>query len=109
MVLMGRRRIGKTSLIIHALADTQYAYLFVARESEQMPCAKFQRIVSEQLGINIYGIVRINHTNYADIFFDFYYAMTNLLNRKIDLVDVSSVANPFFKQELQETQQLIYG
>lgn len=54
-VLTGRRRVGKTSLIIHALEKTKYAYLFVAKESEAMLCKKFQLSLNEQLGIQIYG------------------------------------------------------
>lgn len=54
-VVMGRRRIGKTSLILKSLEGKDYAYLFVSRESEALLCAKFQRELSASLGINIYG------------------------------------------------------
>lgn len=37
-VLTGRRRIGKTSLITHALKDKEYAYLFVTKDSEALLC-----------------------------------------------------------------------
>ena len=45
----------------------------------------------------------------ADNFFDFQYALEDLLKRKIDLTDDSAVRNRFFRQELDETRQLIYG
>lgn len=51
----------------------------------------------------------INHTNYADNYFDFYYALGALLKRKIDLVDSDSIRNPYFIEELNDTKQLIYG
>lgn len=51
----------------------------------------------------------INHNNYADNYFDFYYALKSLFGREIDLVDESSVKNPYFKEELEETKYLIYG
>lgn len=51
----------------------------------------------------------INHNNYADNYFDFHNALRNLFNRKIDLVDESSLRNPCFKEELEETKHLIYG
>lgn len=35
-VLMGRRRIGKTSLILKALEGKPFAYLFVSRDNEAM-------------------------------------------------------------------------
>lgn len=54
-VLMGRRRVGKTSLIAKALEGKDSAYLFVSRDSETMLCRKFQRSLEEQLGIHVYG------------------------------------------------------
>lgn len=43
------------------------------------------------------------------IFFDFIYALEDLLGRKIDLVDESAIANSFFKEQLLSTRKLIYG
>ena len=54
-VLMGRRRVGKTSLITHALDGKEYAYLFVSRDSEAILCQKFQQTLEEQLNIKVYG------------------------------------------------------
>lgn len=51
----------------------------------------------------------INYNNYADNFLDFYNALKSLLGREVDLVDESSVFNPYFKEELEETKKLIYG
>lgn len=51
----------------------------------------------------------IDHNNYADNYFELYYALKALFNRDIDLVDESSVKNPYFKEELEETKYLIYG
>lgn len=51
----------------------------------------------------------IDHDNYADNYFDFYYALKSLFGRDVDLVDESSVKNPYFKEELEETKYLIYG
>ena len=45
----------------------------------------------------------------ADNFFDFQYALEELLGRKIDLTDDSAVRNPYFREELNETRHLIYG
>lgn len=63
-VLMGRRRVGKTSLIAKALEGKVFAYLFVSRDSEAMLCRKFQRSLEEQLGIHIYGEL----TYFRDLF-----------------------------------------
>lgn len=51
----------------------------------------------------------INHNNYADNFFNFYYALKSLLGRNIDLVDYSAIKNPYFKEEIEETKRVIYG
>ena len=51
----------------------------------------------------------INHDNYADNYFDFYHALKTLFGRDVELVDESSVRNPYFKEELEETKYLIYG
>ena len=63
-VLMGRRRVGKTSLIAKALEGKGSAYLFVSRDSEAMLCRKFQRSLEEQLGIHVYGEL----TYFRDLF-----------------------------------------
>ena len=51
----------------------------------------------------------INHNNYADNFIDFYNALKSLFGRDVDLVDETSVSNPYFKQEIDETKRIIYG
>ncbi len=54
-VLMGRRRVGKTSLITRALEGRPYAYLFVSKDNEAILCRKFQQTLEEQLDIHVYG------------------------------------------------------
>ena len=51
----------------------------------------------------------IDHTAYADNFFDLYHSLKKLFGRDVDLVDESAVKNPYFKEELDETKYLIYG
>lgn len=51
----------------------------------------------------------INYQNYTDNYFNFFYALKDLLKRNVDLVDESSVKNKYFRAELDETKQLIYG
>lgn len=51
----------------------------------------------------------IDHNTYADNFFNLYYALKALFGREVDLVDETAVKNPYFKEELDETKQLIYG
>ena len=63
-VLMGRRRVGKTSLVTKAFEGRQYAYLFVSKDSEAVLCSKFQQAIEEQLGIKVYGRL----TSFHDFF-----------------------------------------
>lgn len=51
----------------------------------------------------------IDYNNYADNYFELYYALKSLFGRDVDLVDETSVRNPYFKEELDETKRLIYG
>ncbi len=47
--------------------------------------------------------------DWADTFFDFLHELEELFGRRIDLVCDDAVRNPYFRQELDETKQLIYG
>lgn len=50
-VLTGRRRIGKTSLILNALKDETIVYLFVSRKSEADLCNGFCSETEKQLSV----------------------------------------------------------
>jgi AAA+ ATPase superfamily predicted ATPase len=63
-VMVGRRRIGKTSLLLESVKGQKYLYLFVARKNEQLLCNQFQKEAQEVLGIQIFGSI----TAFADIF-----------------------------------------
>lgn len=51
----------------------------------------------------------VSYLNYADIYFDFHDSLRRLFRREVDLVDETTVKNKYFKEELDETKQLIYG
>ena len=63
-VLMGRRRVGKTSLIMRSLQGLDHAYLFVSKDSEAMLCRKFQETLELQLNLRVYGSI----THFRDLF-----------------------------------------
>ncbi len=46
---------------------------------------------------------------YTDNFFELHDDLEKLFGRKVDLLTESSISNPFFKEELQNTRQLIYA
>lgn len=63
-VLMGRRRVGKTSLVTKALEGKEYAFLFVSKDSEAFLCHNLQRDLKQQIGLDIYGEV----SRFKDLF-----------------------------------------
>jgi AAA+ ATPase superfamily predicted ATPase len=54
-VVTGRRRIGKTHLLLHATAGQPTLYFFVARKAESFLCQDFQQEIQSKLGIPIMG------------------------------------------------------
>jgi len=46
--------------------------------------------------------------DYADHFFDFQEALGNLFRRNIDLVEIQTLRNPYFKKAVEESKVLIY-
>ena len=63
-VMVGRRRIGKTSVLLESVKNEKYLYLFVSRKSETLLCAQFQKDAGEALGMRIFG----NITQLKDLF-----------------------------------------
>ena len=57
-VLTGRRRIGKTSLLRHFMADRPAVYLFLAKKSEALICAELAEAIRLSLGVELYGEFR---------------------------------------------------
>ncbi len=50
-VVTGRRRIGKTSLILNAYRDEPFLYFFVSRKVESELCAEYAAEIEDKLGI----------------------------------------------------------
>jgi len=47
--------------------------------------------------------------SYSDLYFGLKFGLEDLLNRPIDLLEERAIRNPYFRQHLDETKQLIYG
>src|SRR5690606_37768061 len=63
-VITGRRRIGKTQLLLKATAGQPTLYFFVARKSESFLCQDFAQEINDKLGVPILGNVR----RFSDLF-----------------------------------------
>lgn len=98
-VLMGRRRVGKTTLLTKALEGCDYAYLFVSRDSEAVLCQKFQQTLEEQLGIRVYGTI----SHFRDLF---EVIMKESLNRHFTIIldefQTLYKVNPAIFSEMQD-------
>ena len=46
---------------------------------------------------------------YGENYFDFKFALENLLKRDVDLVVYDSIKNPYFKRNLDRNKELVYG
>lgn len=47
--------------------------------------------------------------DYADNYFDFKFSLEGILNRPIDLLEEKAIKNPYFKQNVNQQKQLVYG
>lgn len=54
-VVTGRRRIGKTALVLKAYEDTPILYFFVGRKAESELCESFQAEIEAKLGVRSLG------------------------------------------------------
>lgn len=62
--MVGRRRIGKTRLLINAYKYSICLYFFVAKKSESLLCEEFLEEVKNKLNIPIFGSI----TTFKDLF-----------------------------------------
>lgn len=63
-VITGRRRIGKTSLVLRAYEDEPFLYFFVGRKAETLLCEEFRKEVETKLSIKMGGVP----ANFAELF-----------------------------------------
>ncbi len=56
--VVGRRRIGKTSLLLKSVENQRSIYLFISKKDEVMLCQDFTNDIKSQLGITVYGEIK---------------------------------------------------
>lgn len=54
-VLTGRRRIGKTLLVLKAYEEKPFLYFFVGRKAEKLLCEEFRQEVENKLNVKLGG------------------------------------------------------
>jgi len=51
----------------------------------------------------------VNLYDYADNYFNLKTSLENLFNRKVDLLELKALKNPYLKSSIDSTKRLIYG
>jgi predicted nucleotidyltransferase len=46
---------------------------------------------------------------YADAYLEFYESLTELFNRRIDLVSTTAITNPYFLESIQRNRETLYA
>ena len=99
-VVTGRRRVGKTSLVVKSLEGEEYVYLFVERKSEKDLCETFVREINEKLGEVVFGTPE----RIEDVFLALMkIASTRHLNVVIDEFQEFRKVNPSIFSSIQKT------
>jgi AAA+ ATPase superfamily predicted ATPase len=62
--VVGRRRIGKTSMLVQTFREKRSLYFFVQKKNEALLCEEFKAEIQEKLGVNIFGEFR----TFKDVF-----------------------------------------
>jgi uncharacterized protein len=57
--------------------------------------------IVEFAGVDLY--------DYADNYFDFKFSLENLFKRDVDLLEEKAINNPYLRQSINSSKQLIYG
>lgn len=63
-LLIGRRRIGKTTLSLQSFTEGKKLYFFISKKEESLLCEEFIGEIKERLGIPIFGSI----TKFEDLF-----------------------------------------
>lgn len=106
VVVTGRRRIGKTQLVIHAFGERNLIYFFVGRKTEKELCQGFTRELESKTGIPILG----RTDRFAEIFeFLLKLASTRPITLFIDEFQDFLKVNPSVYSDMQRLWDLYHS
>lgn len=104
--VVGRRRIGKTMLLLRAMGQENTLYFFVARKAEELLCGDFEREIEEKLKVPILGKSR----SFAQLFeFLMKLSQTQQVNIIIDEFQEFYNINPSIYSEIQHYWDLYHN
>lgn len=67
---------------------------------------KFKKSSDIDFLVDFYGV---DLYNYADNYFDLKISLEKLLKRQIDLLEDKAIRNPYLRQSIDSSKQMIYG
>ena len=98
-LMVGRRRIGKTRLILKSLEGQTFLYFFIAKKNEKMLCEEFVSEIRNILKLPIFGEI----TRFKDVFgLLIEYSKTTQVNLVIDEFQEFNSINPSVYSEMQD-------
>lgn len=102
-VITGRRRIGKTSLVLKAYEDAPVLYFFVSRKAENLLCEEFRHEVETKLSIKTGG----KPADFAELF-DFLMTLSKERNFTLFIDEFQNFAkvNPAVFGDMQKIWDL---
>ncbi|HRO75244.1 MAG TPA: ATP-binding protein [Crocinitomicaceae bacterium] len=102
-MLIGRRRIGKTTLLLETFKGKKVLYFFVSRNSERVLCQQFQELAEKEIGLKIYGTI----SSFSDLFgFLLDYAKSQQYTLIIDEFQEFDRINPAIYSDIQKQWDL---
>ena len=95
--IVGRRRVGKTKLILAAYPDNR-VYFFVSKKSERLLCNEFKTQIHSNLGVTVHG----DFTQFSQLFeYLLELSMTRHFTLVIDEFQEFFAINPAIYSEIQ--------
>lgn len=67
---------------------------------------RFQKDSDIDLIVDFQGVELYD---YADNYFDFKDSLENLFKREVDLLEDKAIKNPYLRQSIESSKQLVYG
>ena len=74
----------------------------------------FGSVLNSNFNINsdidlIVDFMDVDVNDYADNYFDFKFSLQDIFKRPVDLLEEQAIKNPYFRQAVDQTKELVYG